>query len=167
MLSRFLGVHSRCVLRLSVVAAIATGAVGCSSDVMRLSENSPDAVSDPGAVAPAQPLSAPATDEVTGAIGVTGTPSGSGKRGDVVIVLKAGDTIDTVARRYGVSVHAIMKANAKTDLTRVVPGQHLVIPRHIGPKARHAHGAVPNNAPAAPHAATPKENKSAKLGQTP
>ena len=167
MLSRFLGVHSRRLLRLSVVAAIATGAVGCSSDVMRLSENSPDAVSDPGAVAPApaQPLSAPATDEVTGAIGVTGTPSGSGKRGDVVIVLRAGDTIDTVARKYGVSVHAIMKANAMTDLTTVVPGQHLVIPRHT--KARHAHGAVQNNATAAPHAATPKENKSAKLGQTP
>jgi LysM repeat protein len=166
MLSRFLSVHSRCVLRLSVVAAIATGAVGCSSDVTRLSENSPDAVSDP--VAPAQPPPAPATDEVTGAIGNTGTSSGSGKRGDVVIVLRAGDTIDKVARKYGASVHAIMKANAMTDLTRVAPGQHLVIPRHIvhGPKTRHAHGAVPNNATAAPHAATPKENKSAKLGQT-
>jgi LysM repeat protein len=160
MLSRFLGVHSRRVLRLSVVAAIATGAVGCSSDVTRLSENSPDAVSNQGAVAPApaQPLPAPATDEVTGAIGNTGTSSGSGKRRDVVIVLKAGDTIDTVARKYGVSVHAIMKANAMTGSTTVVPGQHLVIPRHIvhGPKAKAAHGA-----------ATPKDNKSAKLGQTP
>jgi LysM repeat protein len=149
MLSRFLGVHSRCVLRLSVVAAIATGAVGCSPDGTRLSENSLEAVSDQGAAAPApaQPLPAPATGEITGAIG-TGTSSGSGKRGDVVIVLKAGDTIDTVARKYEVSAHAIMKANALTGSTSVVPGQHLVIPRHR-------------------HAVTPKENKSAKLGQTP
>jgi LysM domain len=158
MLSRFLGVHSRCVLRLSVVAAIATGAVGCSSDVTRLSENSPDAVSDQGAVAPApapaQPPPAPATHEVTGAIGDTGTSSGSGKRGHVVIVLRAGDTIDTVARKYGVSVHAIMKANAMTDLMTVVPGQHLVIPRYIvhGPKKKPAHGT-----------ATSKENKSANM----
>jgi hypothetical protein len=132
MLSRFVGVRSRRVLRLSVVAAIATGAVGCTSDMTRFSENSPGGISDQGAVppAPAQPLPAPATDEVTGAIG-TGTSSSSGKRGDVVIVLKAGDTIDTVARKYGVSVHAIMKANAMTgSSTTVVPGQRLVIPRH-------------------------------------
>jgi LysM repeat protein len=150
MLSRFVSVRSRYVLRLSVVAAIATGAAGCTSDLNLLSENSPEAVSDQGAVAPtpAQPLPAAATDEVTGAIGTAGTSSGSGKRGNVVIVLKAGDTIDTVARKYGVSVHAIMKANALTDSTTVVPGQHLVIPRHR-------------------HAVTPKENKSAKLGQTP
>jgi LysM repeat protein len=146
---------------LSVVAAIATGAVGCTSDVTRLSGNSPEAASDQGALAPtpAQPLPAPATGEVTGAIGTTGTSSsGSGKRGDVVIVLKAGDTVDALARKYGVSVHAIMKANAMTGSTTVVPGQHLVIPRHIvhGPKAKTAHAAV-----------TLKENKSAKLGQTP
>jgi LysM repeat protein len=160
MLSRFVGVHSRHVLRLCIVAAIATGAAGCTSDVTRLSENSPGAVSDQGAVAPApaQPLPAPASGEVTGATGVTGTSSAPSKRGDVVIVLKTGDTIDTVARKYGVSVHAIMKANAMTGSTTVVPGQHLVIPRHIvhGPKAK-----------AAPGAATPKENNSAKLGQTP
>jgi LysM repeat protein len=160
MLSRFVSVRSRRVLRLSVVAAIATGAVGCSSDVTRLSQNSLEAVSDQGAVAPApaQPMPAPATGEVTGAIGTPGTPSSSGKRGDVVIVLKAGDTIDTVARKHGVSVHAIMKANAMTGSTTVVPGQHLVIPRHTvhSPKAKAAHAA-----------ATPKENKSAKLGQTP
>jgi hypothetical protein len=148
MLSRFVSVRSRCVLRLSVVAAIATGAVGCTSDVTRLSGNSPEAASDQGAPAPAQPLPAPPTGEVTGAIGTTGTSSGPGKRGDIVIVLKAGDTIDTVARKYGVSVHAIMKANAMTGSTTVVPGQHLVIPRHR-------------------HAVTSKENKSAKLGQTP
>jgi LysM repeat protein len=159
MLLRFVSVRSRHVLRLGVVAAIATGAAGCTSDANRLGENSSAAVSDQGAVAPApaQPLPAAATDEVTGAIGTAGTSSGSGKRGDVVIVLRAGDTIDTVARKYGVSIHAILKANAMTDLTTVVPGQHLVIPRHIvhGPKAKAAHGA-----------ATPKE-KSAKLGQTP
>jgi LysM repeat protein len=151
MLSRFVSVHSRHVLRLSVVAAIATGAVGCSSDVIRLSQNSPEAGSDQGAVVPIpaeRPLPAPATGEVTGAIGNTGTPSGPGKRGDVVIVLKDGDTIDTVARKYGVTVHAIRKANAMTGSTTVVPGQHLVIPRHR-------------------HAVTPKESKSAKLGQTP
>jgi LysM repeat protein len=169
MLLRFLGVHSRRVLRLGVVAAVATGAAGCSSDLTRLSENSPNAVSDSGSVALAQAPPAAATDEVTGAIGATETSSGSGKRGDVVIVLKAGDTIDTVARKYGVSVHAITKANAMTDLTKVVPGQHLVIPRHIGhgPRAKHAHGAVPSDTTAAPHAATPKENKSTNLGQTP
>jgi hypothetical protein len=147
MLSRFVSVRSRRVLRFSVVAAIASGAVGCTSDLTRLSENSPEAVSDQG-LAPAQPLLAPPTGEVTGAIGTTGTSSSSGKRGGVVIVLKAGDTIDTVARKYGVSVHAIMKANAMSGSTTVVPGQHLVIPRHR-------------------HAVTPKENKSAKLGQTP
>jgi LysM repeat protein len=150
MLSRFVSVRSRRVLRFSVVAAIATGAVGCTSDLIRLSENSPEAVSEQGAVAPTpaeRPLPAPAPGEVTGAIG-TGTSSSPGKRGDVVIVLKAGDTIDTVARKYGVSVHAIMKANAMSGSTTVVPGQHLVIPRHR-------------------HAVTPKENKPAKLGQTP
>jgi LysM repeat protein len=160
MLSRFVGVRSRRVLRLSVVAAIAASAVGCSSDVTRVSDNSPDARSDQGVVAPMpaeRPLPASTTGEITGTIGASGAPSSSGKQGGIRIVLGPGETIDTVARKYGVPVRALMKANAITNPTTIAPGQHLMIPRHIvhGTKAKLAHAAAPRNAVAAAPALTP------------
>jgi murein DD-endopeptidase MepM/ murein hydrolase activator NlpD len=49
------------------------------------------------------------------------------------IIVAPGETLDTISRRYGVPVAAIMRANSITSPAMVHPGQHLVIPRYRGP----------------------------------
>lgn len=43
-------------------------------------------------------------------------------------VVKRGETLSRIARRYGVSVAAIVQANELRDPNRIVPGQMLCIP---------------------------------------
>jgi murein DD-endopeptidase MepM/ murein hydrolase activator NlpD len=49
------------------------------------------------------------------------------------IIVAPGETLETISRRYGVPVAAIMRANSIVSPAMVHPGQHLVIPRHRGP----------------------------------
>ncbi len=51
------------------------------------------------------------------------------------IIVAPGESLETISRRYGVPVAAIMEANSITSPAMVHPGQHLVIPRHRGPAA--------------------------------
>ena len=62
--------------------------------------------------------------------------------GGTPITVGQGDTVDTVARRYGVPASAIIQANNITAPATIHPGQQLVIPRYI-------------QSPAASAAATP------------
>jgi len=65
---------------------------------------------------------------------VTGTvPPKWTWEGGKPIIVAPGETLDTISRRYGVPVAAIMRANSITSPAMVHPGQHLVIPRYRGP----------------------------------
>jgi len=97
--------------------------------------------------------------EVTGGITApkpVAAPSGHWNwDGGTPITVGPGETVDTIARRYGVPAPAIMKANNLTPPALVHPGQQLVIPRYEAARApaspaksapatpvSHAHGAV-------------------------
>jgi murein DD-endopeptidase MepM/ murein hydrolase activator NlpD len=49
--------------------------------------------------------------------------------GGTAIVVAQGENIDTISRRHGVPVAAIMQANNMTHAAQLQPGQRLVIPR--------------------------------------
>jgi murein DD-endopeptidase MepM/ murein hydrolase activator NlpD len=67
---------------------------------------------------------------------VTGTvPPKWTWQGGKPIIVAPGETLETISRRYGVPVAAIMKANSITSPAMVHPRQHLVIPRYRGPAA--------------------------------
>jgi murein DD-endopeptidase MepM/ murein hydrolase activator NlpD len=77
--------------------------------------------------------------------------------GGTPITLRAGDSLETLSRRYGVPVAAIMQANSINNPALVHAGQHLVIPHLKGPAAALAAPPprVAANAPALPAAAAP------------
>jgi LysM repeat protein len=52
----------------------------------------------------------------------------SGKQADGSYCLRSGETIGSVAKRYGVTTQALLKANGIRDPRRVAAGQPLVIP---------------------------------------
>ncbi len=54
--------------------------------------------------------------------------------GDTVHVVQLGDTVDKIARQYGVSASAIVRANGITNADLIWVGQKLIIPRG-GPTA--------------------------------
>ena len=89
--------------------------------------------------------------------GTTGTvaarPGEPGWRwdGGTAVTVQAGETVDILAKRYGVPPAAILRANNIADGNRIQPGQRLVIPSYQAP----AGGAAPiqANAPA-PHIAS-------------
>jgi len=62
--------------------------------------------------------------------------------GSVIHVVEWGETLFSIARRYGVAVDAICAANAITDPTRIYAGQRLVIPTSNVPAAPAAAGAT-------------------------
>ncbi len=55
--------------------------------------------------------------------------------GGTPITVTPGETLETISRRYGVPVAAIMQANSIGSRAILRPGEHLVIPRHRGPIA--------------------------------
>jgi murein DD-endopeptidase MepM/ murein hydrolase activator NlpD len=64
---------------------------------------------------------------------VTGSPPSFTWEGGTPITVAAGETLETISRRYGAPVAAIMEANSITSPATLQPGQHLVIPRRRGP----------------------------------
>jgi murein DD-endopeptidase MepM/ murein hydrolase activator NlpD len=157
--------RSRAVSRLALMAAFAAGLAGCSSDFSRMSENphSRQQASNEvtGSVrpqpAPTQKVETSALPPPTygGSAGigtyqppatrpdVTGSVSTHVKQpapawswdGGTAIVVAQGETIDTISRRHGVPVAAIMQANNMTHAAQLQPGQRLVIPRVQHPMA--------------------------------
>ena len=79
-----------------------------------------------------QPQYAPPRQEVTGSIPPAPqqpAPTWSWDGGTAVTVAQ-GETLESVSKRYGVPVHAIMQANNMTPPAFIQPGQRLVIPRY-------------------------------------
>jgi len=72
-----------------------------------------------------------------------------------IVTLRAGDTLQTLSRRYGVPVAVIMQSNNISNPALVHAGQHLVIPHLKGPAAALAapQPRLAANAPALPAAA--------------
>lgn len=109
----------------TVAAGTATGGQGLgayrpSADItgsVRSTTYSP-----PPAPAPMHTASVQAPPPASGWTWEGGTP----------VTVGANDTIETIARKYGVPQSAIMQANNIRDTARVRPGQRLVIPRYVG-----------------------------------
>jgi murein DD-endopeptidase MepM/ murein hydrolase activator NlpD len=102
----------------------------------------------------------PGNTEVTGSLPPAAPPPPVWTwEGGTPITVAPGENLQTLSRRYGVPVEAIMEANSITAPAMVHPGQHLVIPRRRGlaaapsaPQTRIATTAatVPSAAPVGP-----------------
>lgn len=75
----------------------------------------------------------PARPEVTGSVQPPRQPAQPPQNwswdGGTAVVVAQGETIDTISRRHGVPVAAILQANNMTHAAQLQPGQRLVIPR--------------------------------------
>jgi murein DD-endopeptidase MepM/ murein hydrolase activator NlpD len=92
----------------------------------------------------ARPGAAP---EVTGSVLRKPTSSANWSwDGGTAITVAAGETVDTIARRYGVPASAVMQANSIAAPATLHPGQRLVIPRYNSSRV----AATPAPRPAAP-----------------
>jgi murein DD-endopeptidase MepM/ murein hydrolase activator NlpD len=144
--------------RAAALALITIGIAGCSAESTRLTDSFgargaeptgsiPQAHAAPvGQVQAAQlePASVAPTGgsvaarapsagypEVTGSIAPRPGPSGHWTwDGGRPITVVQGDTVDGIARRYGVPASAIIHANSLTRPVALHPGQQLVIPRY-------------------------------------
>jgi murein DD-endopeptidase MepM/ murein hydrolase activator NlpD len=74
--------------------------------------------------------------------------------GGTAVVVRRGDTVNSLARRYGVPPAAIVQANNLRSAAAIVPGQRVIIPRYNNPVA----------AKTAPHNATAKPSAPATTG---
>jgi murein DD-endopeptidase MepM/ murein hydrolase activator NlpD len=93
-----------------------------------------------------QPQYAPPRQEYTGSVPPQpqAAPNAWSWDGGTAITVAQGDTLEGIARRRHVPVHAIMQANNMTPPAFIQPGQRLVIPR-----ANNQYGAAPPVAPPA------------------
>ncbi len=67
--------------------------------------------------------------ETTGSVPAAPPPPTWTWEGGTPIVVAPGETLESISRRHGVPVAAIMQANNIVNPTAVHPGEHLVIPR--------------------------------------
>ncbi|WP_349368225.1 M23 family metallopeptidase [Salinarimonas sp.] len=153
------------------VVALAAGALGaCSADTMRFadpfgnpfSRSGPEPVmtaAAPGGAAPTMAVaSAPLPEPtVTGATNAslpaqpaTGAPRATGPAGwsalgGTPIVVRQGETLDTIAGRYNVPADALLRVNGLSSASEVQPGRALVIPVYnaVGAQTASAAGATP------------------------
>ena len=77
----------------------------------------------------------PGNAETTGSLTSASPPPTWTWEGGKPIVVARGETLESISRRHGVPVAAIMEANSITTPAMVHPGEHLVIPRRQGPAA--------------------------------
>jgi murein DD-endopeptidase MepM/ murein hydrolase activator NlpD len=145
------------------IALMGLGAASCSSDSGRFSDYSSNAaprgevtgsIPQGGSHVEAHPLPHLASNAGDGASGggrgigsyqpggsdVTGSlppqtppPPAWSWEGGTPVTVAPGESLETISRRYGVPVAAIMEANSITSPATVHPGQHLVIPHRRGP----------------------------------
>src|SRR5262245_24083000 len=168
--------RSRLVPRAAVLALVAAGVAACSADTSRFNENPFASLSQPDATAsipqgPA-PRSAPATAATSAGTGsgkavALNSPARSGSAdaagsvvrklpanwswdGGTAVTVAAGDSVEAIARRYGVPTSVIMQANNISAPATLHPGQRLVIPRYTATRvATAAAPRVPAPAPSA------------------
>jgi murein DD-endopeptidase MepM/ murein hydrolase activator NlpD len=87
----------------------------------------------------------PGAPEATGS-GVRKSSATWSWEGGTAITVAAGDTVDTIARRYGVPASAIMQANNIAAPATIHPGQRLVIPRYNAPRVATTPASAPRPA---------------------
>src|SRR5215472_9805178 len=137
--------RSRFSPRAAVLALVSFGVAACSADTTRFNDNPFASHSNSELTASLPPAHSATSVAVNSASGpgrsaaseVTGSvvrkPGASGNwswDGGTAITVAAGDTIDTIARRYGVPASVIMQANNIAAPATLHPGQRLVIPRY-------------------------------------
>ncbi len=180
---------SRAIARMLAAAFIAAGAAGCSN-ANRFGDNSlsnPYAsrreAANPAAPAEAAPLGRVEAQPLGAQSAAplpppgpapsyypprdtTGSLAAASSSEEIAITVAPGDTVDAIARRYGVSSGAIVQANHLTTAASIQAGQRLVIPRHSGTRplaaasstsAAARHG---RNAPGGVHVVAPGETLS-------
>jgi murein DD-endopeptidase MepM/ murein hydrolase activator NlpD len=67
--------------------------------------------------------------------------------GGTAVTLQQGETVDVIARRYGVPTWAILRANNLADASRITPGTRLVIPSYQAPAGGVSTAYTPQPAP--------------------
>ena len=155
--------RSRAVSRLALLAGLAAGLAGCSSDRFMETPFASRPQASPEVTGSVQPAPArkvesaalpaptyggsagvasypPARQEVTGSVSThQKQPAQPGPAwswdGGTAIIVAQGETMDTIARRHGVPAAAILQANNMTHAAQLQPGQRLVIPRVQQPLA--------------------------------
>ncbi len=89
---------------------------------------------------PSQSLARPSaavSPDITGSVTAPKPASSNWSRdGGTAITVTPGETIDSIARRYGVPASAIIQANNLTQPAAIRPGQQLVIPRYSNSSTR-------------------------------
>jgi len=103
----------------------------------------------PASVATNQPASAPAPVTQTGAGGWTAA-------GGTPVTVGAGESLATIATRYGIPERALLSANGLTSAAQVTAGQQIVIPTYSATAQQ-----------AAAPAQTPTQHRPAAVAQTP
>ena len=146
----------RSFARAFALLSVGLSVANCSSDAVRLNSNPfatlasettgsvpPGQVesrpSDPQTGVQAQPLPAPAAQSSNGADLTGAVPqlradpkakSGWTWEGGTPVTVVSGDTLVSLAKRYGVPASAIAEANGLSGPAALRPGQRLVIPRY-------------------------------------
>src|SRR5665647_3199025 len=104
----------------------------------------PATVASTGGVATgAQGLGAyrPGTSDVTGSVPARPAPVPTGYwtwDGGSPVTVSSGETIESIARKYGVPASAIMQTNGFCEGAVLRPGQRVVIPRYVSASASQA-----------------------------
>jgi murein DD-endopeptidase MepM/ murein hydrolase activator NlpD len=139
-------------------APSSTGISGGGRGLASYSPAASYASPSPG-LSPARPSASVAPD-VTGSVTAPKPASSNWSwDGGTAITVAQGDTIDGIARRYGVPASAIMQANNMTPPATIHAGQQLVIPRYSNSSAS---AALPSTGPAS---AAPKSAAAKPLGK--
>jgi murein DD-endopeptidase MepM/ murein hydrolase activator NlpD len=131
--------------------------------------NAPSYAANPPRTVPAAPAptySPPQQIAHDPAVTGSATPRGeAGWRwdGGTAVTLQQGETVDTIARRYGVPTWAILRANNFADASRVHPGTRLVIPTYQAPATGVA--AQPSTPPRQASTYSPPPSAPARSGQ--
>jgi LysM repeat protein len=81
-------------------------------------------LANPDQIAVGQKLIVPAAGGVAPAAGTTPAAAGQGQK----YVIQRGDTLLSIARRFGLTVKQLQAANNIANPDRIYPGQVLVIP---------------------------------------
>ncbi|MGZ3586175.1 MAG: LysM peptidoglycan-binding domain-containing protein [Candidatus Limnocylindrales bacterium] len=132
-LRRWLGTLLGVALLLVAAAAVGYGAAFL---VPRFVDASPPAgtlpaSATPSSAAPSQSASAPPSASPSGSAKPSGSARASASPGSspLTYVVQRGDTLASIATRFGVTVQAIVAANSLADPNHIETGQHLIIPR--------------------------------------
>jgi len=92
---------------------------------------------------------------ITGSAAPRLNDSGWNADGGTAVTLQQGETVDMIARRYGVPVSALLSANNLSDPAYVRPGTRLLIPTYQGNGSRTA--SVPSAPALAPMSQPPRQ----------